>query len=725
MAEKIIKVIIEIPKDSNIKYEFDRETRKMKVDRILRDGFIYPSNYGFIEEALDWDGDELDVLVYSSEKFVPGVEVNARIVGAMKMIDDGETDTKLIAVHHDDYRLNNIQKLEDLPKNWLEKVETFFSTYKNWKREGITKVPGFESIEWAWKEYEECYKLMKDYGHLPKEEFIEKMKKKHPGFLISCSNNQTVNAKTKDQINKQYEYFANALIKENIKNNLYFENFIFDENNQAILNLDEINTLLSMQNLSNSYEYKFILNKDINTNSIKINMQLRIKNSNTDFIDYGKVEKIIYSVKSLTLDEQNALNNIYDNWYKNSNKVIIKNNITNEILEQSKISTILPSYLQMNDITFDYSTTGLNQTISKENVETNKIFNDYLGQIVWDLSIINSKTKLIFYPKNILHKQMIINGFANLNDRNAEIIDIFDKLSRTFSIVTLIGSDKKIPYLASGVTTVEQFKSMFELINKNLKNETNQYIDNILQILNDAINQTKWFNLEMTSNANDITGNLVITWKLVDRFTSYEIFPSNINKITTINDMLTLSKKIIENNQEVEDLSAIDNGYKAYQLLTSLEINNKYVNLPSNNIISSINIDWLLSNTNIKTLFPDIVKSQDNKYLEFSMTTNSKTNKFRFSLDLTKITDIKPNLIIGTIQLPFIMQIQLEDLFVSSTPDINNPLVNSIQYIDFLPPSGKSDSSNNSSYNSAQRDAFINIGGYLTKDLEIASFIYD
>ncbi len=545
------------------------------------------------------------------------------------------------------------------------------------------------------------------------------------GFLISCSNNQTVNAKTKDQINKQYEYFANALIKENIKNNLYFENFIFDENNQAILNLDEINTLLSMQNLSNSYEYKFILNKDINNNSIKINMQLRIKNSNMDFIDYGKVEKIIYSVKSLTLDEQNALNNIYDNWYKNSNKVIIKNNITNEILEQSKISTILPSYLQMNDITFDYSTTGLNQTISKENVETNKIFNDYLGQIVWDLSIINSKTKLIFYPKNILHKQMIINGFANLNDRNAEIIDIFDKLSGTFSIVTLIGSDKKIPYLASGVTTVEQFQSMLELINKNLKNETNQYIDNILQILNDAINKTKWFNLEMTSNANDITGNLVITWKLVDRFTSYEIFPSNINKITTINDMLTLSKKITENNQEVEDLSAIDNGYKAYQLLTSLEINNKYVNLPSNNIISSINIDWLLSNTNIKTLFPDIVKSQDNKYLEFSMTTNRKTNKFRFSLDLTKVTDIKPNLIIGTIQLPFIMQIQIEDLFVSSTPDINNPLVNSIQYIDFLPPSGKSDSSNNSSYNSAQRDAFINIGGYLTKDLEIASFIYD
>ena len=62
-----------------------------------------------------------------------------------------------------------------------------------------------------------------------------------PSFLIiSCSNNQAVNALTEEEINKQYEYFANALIKENVKNNLYFENFIFDENNQAILTLEEI-----------------------------------------------------------------------------------------------------------------------------------------------------------------------------------------------------------------------------------------------------------------------------------------------------------------------------------------------------------------------------------------------------------------------------------------------------------------------------------------------------
>ena len=180
METKVINVIIEIPKNSPIKYEFDRETRKMKVDRILRDGFKYPCNYGFIETALDWDGDELDVLLYSEEQFVPGVELKARIVGAMKMIDDGETDTKLIAVHHDDYRLDHIQTLDDLPKSFLDEIYTFFTTYKNWKRPGITKVPGFENTEWAWNEFEHCFKLMQDYGHLPKDEFIEKMKKKHP-----------------------------------------------------------------------------------------------------------------------------------------------------------------------------------------------------------------------------------------------------------------------------------------------------------------------------------------------------------------------------------------------------------------------------------------------------------------------------------------------------------------------------------------------------------------
>ncbi len=177
---KNLNVIIEIQKGSNIKYEYNRAKGKIVVDRILRDGFTYPANYGFVPEALDWDGDELDVLVYSDEVFQAGVEVNAKIIGAMKMIDDGETDTKLIAVHADDYRVSKINSIDDLPKEWLDKVQTFFSTYKNWKREGITTVSGFENQEWAKSEYEECVELMNKYGTMDKKDFISKMKTEHP-----------------------------------------------------------------------------------------------------------------------------------------------------------------------------------------------------------------------------------------------------------------------------------------------------------------------------------------------------------------------------------------------------------------------------------------------------------------------------------------------------------------------------------------------------------------
>ncbi|WP_129622011.1 inorganic diphosphatase [Mesomycoplasma conjunctivae] len=180
MMNNIINVDIEISAKSNIKYEFDRKSQKLVVDRILRGEFVYPANYGSIESTLDWDGDELDVLVYSNQSFMPGVRLQARIVGAMQMIDDGEIDTKLIAIHHDDYRFDHIQKLEDLPQEWLDSVRYFFSNYKNWKRVGITSVSGFQNTEWALQELKECRQLYDKYSHLEKKDFISKMRQLHP-----------------------------------------------------------------------------------------------------------------------------------------------------------------------------------------------------------------------------------------------------------------------------------------------------------------------------------------------------------------------------------------------------------------------------------------------------------------------------------------------------------------------------------------------------------------
>lgn len=174
-----IEVTIEIPKHSNVKYEYDRQTKSIKVDRILFGSEVYPQNYGFLPEALDWDGDELDIFVLSDQSFMPGVKVPARIIGAMEMIDSGETDTKLIGVIDCDPRYSNINSINDINEHLLKEISNFFQNYKILQNKKVI-VKGFKDKAWAIKEYDECVQLMKKYGNLTKEEFIEKMKKEHP-----------------------------------------------------------------------------------------------------------------------------------------------------------------------------------------------------------------------------------------------------------------------------------------------------------------------------------------------------------------------------------------------------------------------------------------------------------------------------------------------------------------------------------------------------------------
>ena len=148
-------VTIEIPKNSNIKYEYDRKTNRIIVDRILHGATIYPQNYGFIENTLDWDGDELDVLVIADQSFIPGVQVPTRIIGAVEMIDSGDTDTKLIGVIDCDPRYSHIKKLSDISNHLLLEIEDFFQIYKRIQKKTIT-VKGFRDEEWAVEEFKTC-----------------------------------------------------------------------------------------------------------------------------------------------------------------------------------------------------------------------------------------------------------------------------------------------------------------------------------------------------------------------------------------------------------------------------------------------------------------------------------------------------------------------------------------------------------------------------------------
>lgn len=181
--EKILNVTIEIPKNSKIKYEFDRKTGSISIDRILFGPSAYPQNYGFIKEALDWDGDELDVLVLADQEFLPGIVVPTRILGAMEMIDGGETDTKLIGVIAVDPRYAQYKKLEDLPNHLLLEIKDFFETYKNLQKKKV-EIRGFQNLEWAINEYNHCVELMNKYGHMDKDAFVELMQKEHPKKYI-------------------------------------------------------------------------------------------------------------------------------------------------------------------------------------------------------------------------------------------------------------------------------------------------------------------------------------------------------------------------------------------------------------------------------------------------------------------------------------------------------------------------------------------------------------
>jgi inorganic pyrophosphatase len=142
-------VTIEIPAASRVKYEFDHETGRLRLDRVLFTSMQYPTHYGYFENTLGEDGDPLDALVYLPDfDLVPGVIVEARPVGVFNMTDDGGGDAKLICVPADK-RFDHIQELEDIDE-WLKKeIEHFFTRYKDLEPGKWVKADGWEGREAA------------------------------------------------------------------------------------------------------------------------------------------------------------------------------------------------------------------------------------------------------------------------------------------------------------------------------------------------------------------------------------------------------------------------------------------------------------------------------------------------------------------------------------------------------------------------------------------------
>src|SRR5579884_393574 len=129
-APELVPVIIEVPKGSKTKYELDKKSGLIRVDRILFSSVVYPANYGFIPQTYCDDHDPLDALVLGQESVVPLAIMRAIPIGVMKMRDQGEEDDKIIAVHADDPEYRDYQSIRDLPAHRMEEVRRFFLDYK-------------------------------------------------------------------------------------------------------------------------------------------------------------------------------------------------------------------------------------------------------------------------------------------------------------------------------------------------------------------------------------------------------------------------------------------------------------------------------------------------------------------------------------------------------------------------------------------------------------------
>lgn len=133
-----INVIVEINKGSKNKYELDKETGLIMLDRVMYTSQDYPFDYGFVPQTHWHDGDPLDVVLLTTHSLVPGLLLTARPVGVLDMIDDGESDAKILAVPVKDPRWNEIKDLSDVNPHTIEEIKHFFETYKQIQKKTVT-----------------------------------------------------------------------------------------------------------------------------------------------------------------------------------------------------------------------------------------------------------------------------------------------------------------------------------------------------------------------------------------------------------------------------------------------------------------------------------------------------------------------------------------------------------------------------------------------------------
>ena len=155
--------IIEIPKGTRAKYELDKDSGLLKLDRVLYSSVYYPANYGFIPKSYCDDKDPLDILILSQIDVVPMCIVPAKVIGVMRMLDNGEADDKIIAVAAGDPSVNHINDISELPAHFISEMRNFFEDYKKLENktvvveEFLNRETAIEILQDSFRMYEEKF----------------------------------------------------------------------------------------------------------------------------------------------------------------------------------------------------------------------------------------------------------------------------------------------------------------------------------------------------------------------------------------------------------------------------------------------------------------------------------------------------------------------------------------------------------------------------------------
>lgn len=161
---KFVNAIIEIPKNSQVKYELDKKTGMLKLDRYMYSSVHYPADYGFIPKTLWDDGDPLDIFILTSIPTYPMTLTEVKVIGVVEMRDEGEQDNKIIAVHVGDPRYSEWNDIDDVPKHFIKELRNFLETYKQLqgKKVEVYEIYGpkraYQDIQKAIGLYNEAFK---------------------------------------------------------------------------------------------------------------------------------------------------------------------------------------------------------------------------------------------------------------------------------------------------------------------------------------------------------------------------------------------------------------------------------------------------------------------------------------------------------------------------------------------------------------------------------------